>query len=188
MDSTPEIQNLLEQIEELKTQLSVTRRQRQPEPVADYDLHNSDGSTVRLSELFGEKRDLLVVHNMGKGCAYCTMWADGFIGALPHLQDRAAFVLVTPDKPEVQTEFAASRNWPFRMVSGAGSDFIKAMGYEGEDGYWPGISAFHLNDDGSIVRTGNDVFGPGDDYCAPWRMFDLLQSGAGDWDPKYRYS
>jgi len=102
MDSTPEIQNLLEQIEELKTQLSVTRRQRQPEPVADYDLHNSDGSTVRLSELFGEKRDLLVVHNMGKGCAYCTMWADGFIGALPHLQNRAAFVLETPDKPEVQ--------------------------------------------------------------------------------------
>jgi len=78
------------------------------------------------------------------------------------------------------------------MASGAGGEFIRAMGFDqgenGESSYWPGISAFHRNTDGSIVRTGKDIFGPGDDYCPPWRMFDLLEGGAGDWEPKTSYS
>ena len=93
MNSTPEIQQILQQIGALKTQLSEARRRRPTEPVDDAKLLNCDGSPVMLSELFGDKRDLLVVHNMGKGCSYCTMWADGFVGALTHLRDRAAFVV-----------------------------------------------------------------------------------------------
>jgi hypothetical protein len=66
------------------------------------------------------------------------------------------------------------------------------MGFDhGENGahdYWPGISAFHREPDGTIVRTGKDFFGPGDDYCPPWRMFDLLHGGSGNWEPKYRYA
>jgi predicted dithiol-disulfide oxidoreductase (DUF899 family) len=186
-----EIAELTRQIEELKAKLSEARRRREPEPVEDYALTSDDGAPIRLSELFGGTRDLIVVHNMGRGCVYCTMWADGFTGALPHLQNRAAFVVVSPDPPEVQRAFAESRGWNFSMVSAAGSSFVRDMGFElGEEGkpdYWPGISAFHRRDDGSIVRIGFDVFGPGDDYCPPWRMFDLLQGGAGDWEPRFSY-
>jgi len=89
-----EIEELTHQIEELKGKLSEARSRRQPEPAADYTLLSQDGETVTLSALFGEQDDLLVIHNMGKGCSYCTMWADGFVSALPHLQDRAAFVVV----------------------------------------------------------------------------------------------
>jgi predicted dithiol-disulfide oxidoreductase (DUF899 family) len=57
------------------------------------------------------------------------MWADGFTGTVPQLQDRAAFVVVSPDSPEIQQAFAQSRGWNFRMLSGQGSTFIKDMEY-----------------------------------------------------------
>lgn len=187
MDANREIAELTEQIEVLKKQLSEARRRRAAEPVADYELTGSDGRAVKLSALFGDKHDLLVIHNMGRGCSYCTMWADGFVSSLPHLQDRAAFVVCSPDTPEIQAAFAASRGWTFPMVSGADSSFIEDMGFRQDEGYWPGVSAFHKDDAGTITRTGQDVFGPGDDYCPPWRLFDLLAGGTGDWEPKYKY-
>ena len=172
-----------------KTQeLSRLRRQRDTEPVENYTLTTSEGDQVRLSELFGEKRDLIVIHNMGKSCVYCTMWADGFTGFLPHLQDRAAFVVSSPDPPEVQREFAASRGWSFPMVSTDGTTFTADMGFVGDDGYWPGVSAFRLQSDGSIVRTNRDVFGPMDSYNSVWHLIDLLGDGAAGWEPRYSYS
>jgi hypothetical protein len=51
----------------------------------------------------------------------------------------------------------------------------------------PGVSALRKRDDGTIVRTGRDEFGPGDDYAPAWRFFDLLEGGAGGWEPQYRY-
>ena len=108
---------------------------------------------VRLSELFAGKRDLFVIHNMGTTCRYCTMWADGFNGVYEHLADRAAFVLATPNTPDVQKQFAKSRGWRFPMVSHAGNSFAKDLGYRlergdetGEDSsrWVPGVSAFQL--------------------------------------------
>jgi len=109
------------------------------------------------------------------------------IGFLDHLTDRAGFVVSSPDPPTVQKEFKESRSWPFRMVSTANSPFTKEMGFLGEDGYWPGVSAFHKNADGSVVRTGSDFFGPYDDYNAAWNLFGLLDGGAGKWEPQYSY-
>src|SRR5215216_6225320 len=166
MSVDQEIEELARQIEELKGKLSEARRRRPTESIEDYALLDRDGNPVRLSAFFGEKDDLLVIHNMGQGCSYCTMWADGFVSALPQLWDRAAFVVVSPDAPAVQRTFAESRGWTFPMASGVGSGFIRAMGFDrGENGdsdFWPGISAFHREPDGGIVRTGKDTFGPDD--------------------------
>jgi hypothetical protein len=30
-------------------------------------------------------------------------------------------------------------------------------------------------------------FGPGDDFCTLWHLFDLIPEGSGDWQPKYKY-
>jgi len=38
-----------------------------PEPVEDYVL-STVGGTIRLSQLFGSKKDLFVIHNMGSSC------------------------------------------------------------------------------------------------------------------------
>lgn len=155
--------------------------------VPDYTLKDGNGP-VRLSHLFGDKDDLIVIHNMGAKCAYCTMWADGFNGQLPHLQDRAGFVVVSPDPPETQKKFADSRGWRFRMVSAEGSTFIKDLGFEEENGdYWPGCSTFRRLPEGKIARVGKDFFGPGDPYCAAWPLFDLLADTKSEWEPKFTY-
>lgn len=185
--STHEIEDLTRQIMELKKRLQEAQQGYPNEVVGDYTFRTWDGGTAKLSDLFGDRNDLLLVHNMGKACAYCTLWADGLNGLVRPLQDRAAFVVVSPDAPDVQRDFAHSRGWNFRMVS-CDKRFASDMGFwkEGE-GYWPGVSAFVKVPDGTIRRTGKSFFGPGDDFCAVWPLFDLLEGGAGDWEPKYDY-
>jgi hypothetical protein len=46
------------------------------------------------------------------------------------------------------------------------------------------VSALRRAVDGSLVPTGRAEFGPGDDFCAVWPLFDLLEGGAGDWAPQ----
>lgn len=176
-----------EEIEKLKKELSELQRQAEPEPVQDYELKRGDGTMVRLSELFGDKQDLLVVHNMGRSCPYCTLWADGFIGFTRHLLNRSGFVLTSPDEPAILAEFSGSRGWNFPVASIHGTTFAQDLGYYSKEGYWPGVSALRKQPDGSIVRTGRAIFGPGDDYCSVWPMFDLLDGGVGEWEPKYTY-
>ncbi|MFO0827195.1 MAG: DUF899 family protein [Phycisphaerales bacterium] len=183
-----EVRAIEAEIETLKKRLSEARRRATPELVTDLALVARNGAPTSLSKLFGGRRDLLAVHNMGRRCVYCTLWADGFTGLWPHIDDRTAFVLVSEDEPAVLDEFARSRGWTFPVASMHGTDFATALGvaYEGTH-QQPGVSAFHRRDDGSIVRTGYASFGPGDDFCAVWPMFDLLAGGASEWSPKFKY-
>ncbi len=188
LDAAPigddEIEDLTRRIEALKAELSAARRRRRPEPIADHEVGTSAGSR-RLSELFGAHDDLLLVHNMGRTCAYCTLWADGFVGLLPHLTRRTAFVLVTPDTPEAQREFAASRGWPFVLASDPSRAVARDLGFATEGGaVLPGVSALRRTPDGSLTRTGRAEFGPRDDYCAVWPFLDLLDGGAQAWAPR----
>lgn len=170
----------------IQERVAKLRRKITPEEVQDYFLTGPDGK-VRLSALFCGKRDLIVVHNMGRTCPYCTMWADGFNGLLAHLSDRAGFAVVSPDAVAVQRKFAASRGWKFRMYSGRGSPFTRDMGFlSGEGEPWPGVSAFRRKG-AKIYRVGHAGFGPFDPFCATWPLFALLDGGVGDWAPKFRY-
>ena len=179
-----EIEGLERRIEALKAERSAARRRRRPEPVEDHEVATSEGPR-RLSDLFGAHDELLLVHNMGRGCAYCTLWADGLVGLLPHLTRRSAIALLTPDPPEVQRAFAASRGWPFAMASDPTRAVARALGFATEAGSsLPGVSALRRAADGALVRTGRAEFGPGDDYCAVWPLFDLLEGGVGDWAPR----
>jgi len=143
--------------------------------VQDYTLKDREGKDVKLSEMFGDKKNLIVVHNMGKSCSYCTLWADGFSGVSYFIERKTAFALVSPDAPDVQKAFSAERGWKFNMYSGQGSEFIKDMGYVTDTGsYWPGASVFHKHGDGKITRVTKTYFGPGDDFCSAWHFFDML--------------
>lgn len=181
-----QLKKLQEQVTELRKKITDVRKSQEPEKVKDYELTSSNGEKVRLSTLFGDKKELFVVHNMGKKCAYCTLWADGFNGILGHLESRAAFVVSTPDSIETQREFAQSRGWKFRMVSTAGSSFPRDMGYENDKGVRPGVSVF-VKSGNDILRASDAEFGPGDDYMPIWNMFDLLPAGANGWGPKFNY-
>ncbi len=191
-DYNNRIQELESSVNAALEELVQLKKQRSShEQVKDYELLNWAGGTTKLSELFGDKDDLIVVHNMGESCNFCTLWADGFNGFAKPFSDRAAFVVVSPDAPEAQQAFAKSRNWNFHMLSSQGSVFSEEMGfaYEKNDRKFhnPGYSTFRRQADGSIVRVAYDFFGPGDLYCAPWHMFALLEEGAGEWHPKKKY-
>ena len=179
-------------LEKAQQRLKDMRRRVPSEPVQDYELRGPDG-VIRLSETFGDKSDLILIHNMGSGCPYCTMWADGFNGVIHHLEDRSAFVVVSPDSVETEQQLRQKRGWRFRMFSAAGSTLFKDMGFESEDEHFgsnamPGVSVFHKAADGSITRVASDFLGPGDSYCSVWHLFDLLRDGAGDWEPQFDYS
>ena len=169
------LRKISEEIAELrKKYIKISSKQAKMD-INDYVLKDTDGKEVKLSEMFGDKENLILIHNMGKACSYCTLWADGFSGEAYYIEKKAAFVLVSPDAPEVQKEFAASRGWKFRTYSAAGTTFIADMGYYTEaEGYWPGVSVFHKDAEGKITRISKDYFGPGDFYSAPWHFFDLL--------------
>lgn len=182
------IRTLEEKIRTLTAELAAERRRAPHEPVGEYTFRNGDGSPVTLAELFGERTDLLVVHNMGRACVYCTLWADGLKGFVPHLESRTALVLASPDDPPTMSRFAAGRGWNFRTVSSMGSPFGKDMGFEKEPGkFFPGVSAFAKRPGGAIVRTGRADFGPGDSFCALWPFLELLDQGVNGWTPKYSY-
>lgn len=185
-----ELQELIKELHAKRARYVELTRSGGPERVEDHVLQGPDGDAP-LSSFFGEHDDLIVIHNMGTSCPYCTLWADGLNGVLPHLENRAAFVLVSPDTPEQQRAFAESRGWGFRMASNADSGFTKAMGYSSEDGgktyMHPGYSTFRRNEDGTIDRIAHDMFGPGDHYCQVWHMFPLLADGTNDWQPKFTY-
>ncbi len=181
-----EIEKLEEELVDQQEKLAEMKRQLPPQKVQDYKLKTPIGP-VRLSDLFSGKPDLIVIHNMGKGCAYCTLWADGFNGVTKHLENRAGFAVVSPDPPDVQQDFARSRGWSFRMASGEGSTFIEDMGFRGEKGWKPGVSTFHRDKSGNIFRVAKAPFGPGDPFCGVWHLFALLRDGAADWRPKYTY-
>ncbi|MBO1912577.1 DUF899 family protein, partial [Microvirga sp. 3-52] len=120
----------------------------------------------------------------GKSCSYCTMWADGFNGIYHHLIDQASFVVASPDAPEVQENFAAERKWRFPMISVKESLFTKELGFQKGKSMLPGVSTFRKDDQGLIYLHAQAPFGPGDDYCVTWSLFDLLPSGAKDVEVK----
>ena len=87
-------------------------------------------------------------------------------GVIHHIENRAAFALISPDEPDVLARFAAGRGWRFPVVSAHSSTFTADLGFEPEPGKcWPGASGLRREPDGTIVRVASATFGPGDDFC-----------------------
>ncbi len=188
IDLEREIATTEEKLMRVKEQLAELRRRLSSTEVKNYSFKGPDGQEAKLSSFFGRKEDLILIHNMGTGCAYCTMWADGFNGVLPHLENRAAFVVISPNDPETQKNFATARGWKFRLYSSQETSFNKDMGFENDKGgAQPGVSIFRKERNGQIFRVAQAEFGPGDDFCNVWHLFDLLPGGPAGWEPKFNY-
>lgn len=171
----------------LRKQMRALQAKVEPQPVEDYRFKRAGSGEARLSELFGDKDTLFVIHNMGQTCPYCTLWADGFSGVYHHLSNRAAFVVSSPDMPKTQKALARKRGWTFPMVSHAGTSFAADMGYADGDRWMPGVSVFRRKGK-RIVRVSDTGFEPGDDYCAVWHLFDLIPEGPAGWSPRFTYA
>ena len=180
-----EISDLEQEIFELTAKLNELRKKSPGQEVQNYAFSTLDGAATLL-ELFGDSDKLLVIHNMGQGCRYCTLWADGLNGFIPHLESVMSVVLVSKDSPDVQRKFANSRDWRFRLASHGGGDYIKEQTVVDGSTNMPGAVFFERKGD-QIFRRNACVFGPGDLYCSMWSLLSLAGLGDGDWTPQYNY-
>lgn len=179
-----EIIELEKEIAEMKQRLKELKKSEPHKQVENYEFLGKDGNLISLLDLFEDKDELIVIQNMGKSCAYCTLWADGFKGVYEYLTQKAPFVLASPDSPDIQASIATERNWPFPIVSTQNTTFKEDLNFVIDDLVYPGVSIFKKDTNGKIYLVANDFFGPGDDYCAPWHFFDLLPSGSKGFNPK----
>ncbi|MCH8160099.1 MAG: DUF899 family protein [Proteobacteria bacterium] len=180
-----EIPELEKQIFELTSKLNELRKTSAGDEVRDYEFSTIDGATSLLS-MFGDKQQLLLIHNMGQGCRYCTLWADGFNGFLQHLESVMSVVLVSKDPPELQRQFANSRDWRFRLASHGGGEYISEQTVMDGAENTPGAVVYERDGD-KITRKNSCIFGPGDIYCSMWGLLGLAGLGADNWTPQYAY-
>ena len=185
-----EIAKLQESIQQNQSKIKELRLQLPQEEIQNYKFTDLNGNETSLLDLFGDSTELLLVHNMGKECRYCTMWADGFRGLSEIISDRMPWVLTSPNDHETLRNFSNSRGWNFNVVSYAGSSFALDLGFasikDENTSYEPGVSALIRKDD-KIFRVAQDSFGPGDLYNPAWHFFDLFPEGVNGWYPKYDY-
>lgn len=182
-----ELDQLQAEISQKIARLNELRKQATPLPVPNYPFQSLEGS-VTLLDLFAGKTILFAIHNMGQGCRYCTTWADGINGFLPHLESQFAVVLLSKDAPEVQRTFANARGWRFRLAShgGGGGDYIREQSVvEGQDNF-PGMVCYRRQGN-QIFKLNSVVFGPGDLFCSLWHILSLAGVGEEDWTPQYSY-
>ena len=93
--SEQELLQISDDLMKLRAKAAEIRRTIPPTEVQDYSFTGSAGEKVKLSEMFGSGSELILIHNMGRTCRYCTLWADGLNGFTKHLESRAAFVVTT---------------------------------------------------------------------------------------------
>ena len=183
--SNERIAELQQQIFKSIEELEELQRGNSGEEVPNYSFA-TQGGEVSLLDLFAGRDKLLMIHNMGQGCRYCTMWADGLNGILPHLESAMAVAFVSKDEPELQRRMANSRGWRFRLASHGGSDYIKEQTVsEGSENY-PGVVTYKREGD-KIIRLNCSIFGPGDLYCSTWNLLAMAGMGFDDWTPQYSY-
>ena len=183
--SAEEIAALEQEIFQLGCQLRDLREAETGIEVENYRFDTLDG-TVSLKQLFAGQDKLLAIHNMGQGCRYCTLWADGLNPFVPHLESAMAVVLLSKDDPATQRRFANSRGWRFRTASHGGGVYISEQTTVAGEGNMPGAVCYELRDE-KIYRENACTFGPGDLYCSMWHVLGLAGLGAADWTPQYNY-
>ena len=203
-DRKTRIRKLIKDEIGLKKQLekvAAKRRALPPgDPVKDYVFEEGPGKKVRLSQLFKNgKNELLIYHYMfapndRKPCPMCTMWCDGYDRIEPYVRKRANFALVTKAPIGRLKAWAKSRGWKnIRLLSSHGTTFNRDFGVEDRnEEQSPAISVFTKDRKGTVrhfyqkFASMSPAHWRGIDQLSPvWNLFDLLPSGRGEWHPNY---
>ena len=214
---------LLEEEMALRREIERVAAQRRALPLGgtvpdDYVFEGKDGP-VQLSALFGA-RDTLAVYSFMFGperprpCPGCAHFLDGLDGAVPHILQRIAFVVVAKSPMQRLLDVARERGWRhLRLLSTAGNAYdrdyygdstalTQAMRQQqeftdGEDWDMPILNVFRR--DGQTIRHfwASELLyvppEPGQEYrhndlLDPlWNMFDVIPEGRGDFHPKLEY-
>lgn len=113
----------------LRDQIATERRELPWVKVdKEYFFIGPDGH-LDLSDLFGEKSQLMIYHFMlgpdwEEGCTSCSFWADNFDGIDIHLAHRdISFLAVSRAGFDKIEAYKKRMGWRFQWVSSLGSDF-----------------------------------------------------------------
>lgn len=172
----------------------------------ELELRNGTTSSVRFSELFRDKHDLIVYSYMfgpdwKTPCASCTSVIDGIDASSRHVRQQVEMVVVGKATPAQLFDIAAERGWrDVRLLSAANNDYPRdyhAQPGEGTDSLMPIMNVFQR--DGGEIRHfwASELLWtpmPGahprhvDSIWPLWNLLDMTRSGRGaDWLPRVRY-
>jgi predicted dithiol-disulfide oxidoreductase (DUF899 family) len=172
----------------------------------DYVFEEDSGHSVKLSELFQDGLNTLILYSfmfgpeMKQACPMCTAFIDSLNGAAQHFEQRANLAVVAKSPIGRIREFAQGRGWNhLRLLSSYRNTYNRD--YHGENaagGQIPSLNVF--------VRRGKRihhfyntelVFLPGDpgqnqrhlDIAWPlWNLLDFTPEGRGtNWFPQLGY-
>lgn len=169
-----------------------------------------DGSAprkVRLSELFADGKDTLVIYSfmygpqMPAACGSCTSILDALDGEAPHVVERVNLAVVAKSPIARIMEFAGGRGWRnLRLLSSGDTTYNRDYHAESPEGdQWPALNVF-VRRDGVIHHSYNTEllyapFDPGQDgrhvdsIWPLWNLFDLTPEGRGEkWNPRLSYA
>jgi len=180
-----------------------------------YQFQQTDGSTIKLDDLFtNDRSDLVVYHLMfdpswSRPCSSCSAWVDSLNGVSPHVQAKANIAVIGKASPEKLKSWSEQNGWNVRVLSSQNTDFNVDFGVEftaqqiasGEKiynhgtikpsaGQWPGVSVFHRDEKGVIYHTYSTYARGLEPLNVLWSWLDILPEGRGTFlcDYKSEYS
>jgi predicted dithiol-disulfide oxidoreductase (DUF899 family) len=167
----------------------------------DYEFEGPNGR-LRLADLFGEKRQLIVYHFMfgpgwQEGCVGCSFLIDHLNGILTHLdQKNVAFTAVSRAPYAELAAFRRRMGWSVPWVSSGPGDFNFDYGVSftpeqmaGAPAVYnfdaitppvdelPGFSVFVKTDDGQIFHTYSSYARAGEDVLGTYALLDMTPLG-----------
>jgi predicted dithiol-disulfide oxidoreductase (DUF899 family) len=149
------------------------------------------GQRVRFSELFGDKRTLLLYSfmygpNWDNPCPSCTSLVDVFDRSWYQVTRDAAFVAIAKAPADRINAWARKRGWSqIALVSGSGSPYqadYKCQG-DSDDMQWPVMHVFTQRDGEIFHFWGTEMTMNHVDTVWPyWNLMDFTPEGRPDVD------
>jgi predicted dithiol-disulfide oxidoreductase (DUF899 family) len=168
---------------------------------SEYEFEGASGS-VSFSDLFGERRQLIVYHFMfaeswDAGCPSCSYLADHFDGMLAHLTQRdTSFVAVSKADIDKIQAYQLRMGWQFPWVSSTSNtfnrdyevsfnpeDLAQGVRYNYRDNVAfpmeeaPGVSVFIRDEQGKIFHTYSTYARGLDHLIGTYQWLDLTAMG-----------
>lgn len=180
--------------------LAALRRELPWVPVTKEYTFATDNGPKTLAQLFDGRSQLLVKHFMfapdaDEGCQSCSLTADHFDGAMPHLNGRDVTLIGVSRAPvEKLNAYKRRMGWGFTWVSSGGNDFNHDYGvsftpeqqangatynfrFEAHPAAdLPGMSAFALHR-GTIYHTYSSYARGADAMISAYQILDRAPRG-----------
>ena len=163
----------------------------------DYAFTYTDGKSVTLSSLFGNKSTLALYSYMfapedERPCPACTSILDGLNGQVPQITQRVAFAAVSSGTPVQLAAIKEERGWNnIRLVSAANTNYQTLYHGQTDDAEQTFMNVF--TKEGGVIRhfwgsemqrAKVDGHPRHFDLAWPiWNVLDMTPEGRGDFFP-----